>query len=137
MLMRYFVVILFLSVIYKLSYAQKDFKQSTTVNSSTSVRTSVDRFNNIAHDIFLSYPDSAHKIAANALLLSENANYAFGKGRSFLNLGVIYWSQSYYPISLFYLRSAISNLPKDQLLYLADAYKALGRTYADLKDIEN
>jgi len=61
-------------------------------------------------------------------------NYSFGKGRSFLNLGAIYWSQSYYPISIFYLKSALTYLPKDKPLYLSDAYRALGRTYADLRN---
>ncbi len=123
-----------MSLLYKVSYAQNDFRKNKTSNSSATVKSNIDRLNNIAHDIFLTFPDSAHKIAENALILSEKSNYAFGKGRGFSNLGVIYWSQSYYPISIFYLKSGIANLPKSQSLYLSDAYKDLGRSYADLKD---
>jgi len=119
---------------HKFSYAQGGYYKNTAANNQASAQADIDRLNNIAHSIFLAFPDSAHKIAANALILSEKSNYTFGKGRSFLNLGVIYWSQSYYPVSLFYLRSAINNLPKNKPLYLSDAYKALGRTYADLKE---
>ena len=133
MQMRYFFVILFFSLLHKFSYAQTDLQKNTQPDSSTAAQANIDRLNRIAHTIFLEFPDSAHKIAANALLLSEKSDYAFGKGRSFLNLGVIYWSQSYYPVSLFYLKSAIANLPANRRLYLSDAYKALGRTYADLK----
>jgi signal transduction histidine kinase len=131
--MRVFTIILLISLFHKISYAQGAF-QKNTPNHSASVKSNIDRLNNIAHAIFLTFPDSAHKIAENALILSEKSNYAFGKGRGFSNLGVIYWSQSYYPISIFYLKSGIANLPKNQPLYLSDAYKDLGRTYADLKD---
>ena len=132
--MRYFLAILFFSLVYKFSYAQTDLQKNTKPGPSISVQADIDRLNSTAHTIFLEFPDSAHKIAANALLLSEKSDYAFGKGRSFLNLGVIYWSQSYYPVSLFYLKSAITNLPANKRLYLSDAYKALGRTYADLRE---
>ncbi len=134
MQMRFFVIIILFSLVHKLAYAQKDIKKNANPNSAVSTRADIDRLNNIARAIFLEFPDSAHKIAANALILSEKSNDASGKGRSFLNLGVIYWSQSYYPVSLFYLKSAITNLPANQPLYLSDAYKALGRTYADLKE---
>jgi signal transduction histidine kinase len=134
MQMRFFIIIFCVLLIHKVSYAQKDFQKNTTTYSSTALRANIDHLDNIAHDIFLTFPDSAHKIAAKALLLAERSNDSLGKGRSFLNLGVIYWSQSHYPISLFYLKSAIANLPKNKPLYLSDAYKALGRTYAELKD---
>src|SRR5580700_4725806 len=65
MLMRYFVIILFFSLIHKLSYAQTDFQKSAKLNSSVSVQANVERLNNIAKNIFLEFPDSAHKIAAN------------------------------------------------------------------------
>ena len=132
--MRYFFAIIFFSLVHKFSYAQMDLQKNINPDSSISTNSDIDRLNTIAHTIFLEFPDSAHKIAGNALLLSEKSDYAFGKGRSFLNLGVIYWSQSYYPVSLFYLKSAIANLPANKQLYLSDAYKALGRTYADLKE---
>jgi len=132
--MRILILILFISFIHKFSYAQGGLRANKAVNPSDGTYKTIDRLNNTAYNIFLTSPDSAHKIAANALILSEKLNYSFGKGRSFLNLGTIYWAQSYYPISLFYLKSALSYLPKDQPLYLSDDYRALGRTYADLKN---
>jgi signal transduction histidine kinase len=130
--MRILALILIISSIHLASYAQPG--QARGKYLSTGEYAHIDHLNNTASAIFLQLPDSAHKIAANALILSEKLNYAFGKGRSFLNLGSIYWSQSYYPISLFYLKSAITYLPKDKPFYLSDAYRALGRTYADLKN---
>ena len=132
--MRVFIVIIFISLVHKFTYAQNDFQEKTPAKSPAWVQADVDRLNNLANDIFLAFPDSAHKLAANALLLSEKYNYSAGKGRSFLNLGIIYWSQSYYAISLFYLRSALPFLSKNEPLYLSEGYKALGRTYADLND---
>jgi len=132
--MRIFALILFISFLHKSTYAAPDVQNKTLANPGAATYANIDRLNNIGSNIFLTYPDSAHKIVANALILSEKLNYSFGKGRSFLNLGSIYWSQSYYPISLFYLKSAITYLPKNKPLYLSDAYRALGRTYAELKN---
>lgn len=126
--MKYLIVFLLPFLMYNTSYAQAGHFKNVSSN--------IDSLNNAASNIFLTFPDSAHKIAAKALILSEKSNYAFGKGRSFLNLGTIYWSQSYYPVSLFYLKSAVANLPKDKRLYLSEAYRALGRTYADLKEFK-
>jgi signal transduction histidine kinase len=132
--MRPFLLIALILILFRTSYAQKDIQTSTPNKSLALERANIDRLNKIAHDIFLAYPDSAHKIAANALIRSEKIDYKFGKGRSFLNLGIIYWSQSYYPISLFYIKSALPFLTKKEPFYLSDGYRALGRTYADLKD---
>jgi len=132
--MRIFALIIFLSFFHKYTYAGQDLQRNTMSDTGPATYANIDHLNNIGSNIFLRYPDSAHKIVANALILSEKLNYSFGKGRSFLNLGAIYWSQSYYPISLFYLKSAITYLPKDKPLYLSDAYRSLGRTYADLKN---
>ena len=132
--MRIFSLILFLSVALKPAFAQQGSQEKKTLNSAGATYAKIDQLNKSAHEIFLNSPDSAHKLAATALLLSEQAKYPFGKGCSFLDLGCIYWSQSYYAISLFYLRSAIINLPKNKPLYQADAYRALGRTYAELKN---
>jgi signal transduction histidine kinase len=132
--MRIFMIIFWILLIQKISYAQNLNLSNKTVNSKIIGQSKINNLNKIAFDIYLEFPDSAHKIAANALILSEKSKYAFGKGNSFLNLGIIYWSQSYYPISLFFLQSAITNLPKNKPLYLSDAYAFLGRTYADLKD---
>lgn len=127
-------IILWILLIQKISYAQNLNLSNKTINSKVVVQAKINHLNKIAFDIYLEFPDSAHKIAENALILSEKSNYTFGKGNSFLNLGIIYWSQSYYPISLFFLQSATTNLPKNEPLYIADAYAFLGRTYADLKD---
>lgn len=132
--MRIFFLIIFISLLHKYTYAGQDTQKKILANTGPATYANIDHLNNIGSNIFLTYPDSAHKIAATALILSEKLNYSFGKGRSFLNLGAIYWSQSYYPISLFCLKSAITYLPKNRPLYLSDAYRALGRTYADLKD---
>jgi len=132
--MRIFTLIIFISFLHKLSYAQPDAQRNTAAKSPKATYANVDRLNNTGSNIFLTYPDSAHKIEADALIIAEKLNYSLGKGRSFLNLGSIYWSQSYYPISLFYLKSALTYLPKNKPLYLSDAHRALGRTYADLKN---
>lgn len=94
----------------------------------------IDSLNQKAYNIFLTNPDSAHRLAADALVLSEQIKDGPGKGRSFFNLGIIYWSQSYYPLSLFYLKCAIADLPRSQASMLSRAYQALGRTYCDLKN---
>jgi len=132
--MRNPALILLIVLMHNFSYAQRGHHAFSDPNSLESQQRHIDSLNDIAHNIFLAYPDSAHKIAADALILAEKLNYSFGKGRSFLNLGAIYWSQSYYPISLFYLKSALPFLSKKHPLYVSDAYRALGRTCADLKN---
>jgi signal transduction histidine kinase len=132
--MKIFSLVLFLSFAFKPVFSLPGSPANRPDGTEDGIYAKVDRLNSAAGEIFLNYPDSAHKLAGAALLLAEKIGYPFGKGRSFLELGRIYWSQSYYAISLFYLKSAISNLPKDKTLYLAEAYRALGRTYADLKD---
>ena len=116
------------------AFSKQDGPETQQVKTKGTTYADVDRLNNIAANIFLQYPDSAHKDAGDALLIAEHLNYSLGKGRSCLNLGAIYWSQSYYPISLFYLKSALTYLPKNKPLFVSDAYRALGRTYADLKN---
>ncbi|HZY39906.1 MAG TPA: tetratricopeptide repeat-containing sensor histidine kinase [Mucilaginibacter sp.] len=132
--MRRFTLIFSLFIISVSAFCAQDGPETRQVNAKRETYADVDRLNNIAANIFLQYPDSAHKAAGDALLIAEKLNYPFGKGRSCLNLGSIYWSQSYYPISLFYLKSALTYLPKNKPLYLSEAYRALGRTYADLKN---
>lgn len=102
-------------------------------NSNTkALYSGIDNLNNTALNIYLTTPDSARVLAENALMLSQRSNYGLGKALSFYNIGLVYWSQSYYTISLFYLNSAINNLSKHYPLQLSDCYNALGRTYADL-----
>jgi signal transduction histidine kinase len=130
--MRIFPLVLFWLVVNSV-FGQKPLSGYQTGNSREAVCAAIDRLNATAGGTYLSSPESAHKLAATALLRAEKINYPFGKGQSFLNLGSIYWSQSYYAISLFYLKSAVTYLPRNKPMQLADAYRALGRTYADLK----
>ena len=130
--MRGFLLILLFVLVSKLSAVQTAAPSPSAVDNSHTAYAEIDRLNNTAYNIYLNSPDSARKLAENALLLSQRYNYDIGKGRSFYNIGMVYWSQSYYTISLFYLNSAINNLPVNKPLYLSDAYNARGRTYADL-----
>jgi len=130
--MRGFLLILLFVLVSKLSAVQTAAPSPSAVDNSHTAYAEIDRLNNTSYNIYLNSPDSARKLAENALLLSQRYNYDIGKGRSFYNIGMVYWSQSYYTISLFYLNSAINNLPVNKPLYLSDAYNARGRTYADL-----
>jgi len=130
--MRGFLLILLFVLVSKLSAVQTAAASPSAVDNSHTAYAEIDRLNNTSYNIYLNSPDSARKLAENALLLSQRYNYDIGKGRSFYNIGMVYWSQSYYTISLFYLNSAINNLPVNKPLYLSDAYNARGRTYADL-----
>jgi signal transduction histidine kinase len=131
--MRGFIIILFIILIFTLpSIAQKKTSKNDSLSSFFS-KVKIDRLNNAAHNIYLSAPDSAREMAAEALLLAGKAKYDYGKGESYLTIGLVYWSQSYYPISLFYLKSALSYFPKTRPLERSDAYRSIGRTYADLK----
>ncbi|MDB5131169.1 MAG: Tetratricopeptide repeat-containing protein, partial [Mucilaginibacter sp.] len=131
--MRFSLIIL-LILLFRTSYAQKVAPKPLSPKSAALVWANINRLNDRAGALYLSSPDSALKIAETALLLAEKNNYPSGKGRSFLNIGHVYWSQSYYPVSLFYFNSALSYLPKSEPLELADCYRAIGRTYADLKN---
>ncbi|MES2112873.1 MAG: hypothetical protein V4577_29250 [Bacteroidota bacterium] len=130
--MKGFLLILSLLITCNLCAASKVVDGSLIAAEKQQLHKRIDKLNDAAYNIYLSSPDSARKLAENALLLSEKNNYQLGKGRSFYNIGLIYWSQSYYTISLFYLNSAANNLPKDSKAYLSDCFNALGRTYADL-----
>jgi signal transduction histidine kinase len=131
--MRFSLIIL-LMLLFRTSYAQTDSPNHFPPKSPAIVWAHIDHLNERAAALYLSSPDSALKLAETALLLAEKNNYPLGKGRSFLNIGHVYWSQSYYPVSLFYLNSALTYLPKSEPLDLADCYRAIGRTYADLKN---
>jgi signal transduction histidine kinase len=132
--MRFFIgIALFLAV------QSTCFAQFAALSSSakTKQEKTIDRLNNIAYDTYLQAPDSARFVAEKALLLSEKAKYQSGIGHSFLNIGHIYWSQSYYPIALFYLNKALVNLPKNEPLAISNCYNIMGRTYTDLKDYKD
>lgn len=133
--MKYF-KLLFILFFHAAVFGQKTSLNTTKPIDLIANSKNIDRLNNVAYNIFLAFPDSAHVLARNALLLAENLNDSVGKGRSFLNLGVIYWSQSYYPVSLFYLKSALAYMPRNNKLYVSDIFKTIGRTYAELKDFK-
>ncbi|MDN3579253.1 tetratricopeptide repeat-containing sensor histidine kinase [Mucilaginibacter flavus] len=130
---RIFSQVLLLLMIYSASYAQK--KVGGVIPTDTNgLKTYIDKLNHDANELYVSCPDSARKLAEQALLLSEKIKYNKGIGESFLNLGHVYWSQSYYPISLFYLKSALTYIPKNEGKLLANCYNATGRTYMELKN---
>ena len=112
--------------------------QFPSINNTVDVQQkAIDHLNDIAFNIYLEAPDSARAIAENALLLSEKSKYQLGIGRSYMNIGHVYWSQSYYPIALFYLNKALMNLPHDKPQYISNCYNIIGRTYADLKNYKD
>ena len=133
--MRRFILLIIFLLLFKLSIAQLAVHGHNPLPSAANTEalySVIDNLNNTAFNIYLTTPDSARLLAENALMLSQRANYGLGKARSFYNIGLIYWSQSHYTISLFYLNSAINNLSKNHPLQLSDCYNALGRTYADV-----
>lgn len=91
----------------------------------------IDSVNDVIYSTYLSTPDSARNMAERMLLLSEKIKYPVGIARSYSNIGVIYWSQSYYPIALFYFNTALENVPGGKPLLLSEIYSNLGRVYAE------
>jgi signal transduction histidine kinase len=130
--MKLFAGVILMLLMQGHAFAQSALPKSSPDGKSISVRKTIDQLNDAAHDSYLKSPDSARAMAEKALLLSEQAKYTTGVGRSFLNIGHVYWSQSYYPVALVYLNKALMNLPLDNPLLLADCYQITGRTYADL-----
>ncbi|MDB5138047.1 MAG: tetratricopeptide repeat protein [Mucilaginibacter sp.] len=130
--MKVFIGLLLMLLIHSGTFAQTALPPSSFKNPGISAQNTIDHLNDIAYNIYLEAPDSARLIAERALLLAEKSKYQEGIGQSFLNIGYAYWSQSYYPIALFYLNKAITDLPKDRPLLIADCYHITGRTYADL-----
>lgn len=132
---RIFSPVLLMMMIYSASYAQKG-NAKTIPADTNSLRIYIDKLNKDADELYVRCPDSARKTAEQALLLSEKIKYNKGIGESFLSLGHVYWSQSYYPISLFYLKSALTYIPKNENILLASCYNAIGRTYMELKNFK-
>ena len=130
--MKIFIGLVLMLVIQKETFAQSTLSPSSSKDTTFAVQKTVDYLNEVAYSLYLNAPDSARAIAEKALLLAEKSEYKAGIGRSFLNIGHVYWSQSYYPIALVYLNKALINLPKDKPLLIADCYEVRGRTYADL-----
>jgi tetratricopeptide (TPR) repeat protein len=110
------------------SVASGPFSKDTTY----AVQKTVDYLNDVAYSLYLNAPDSARAVAEKALLLAERSGYKTGAGRSFLNIGHVYWSQSYYPMALVFLNKALISLPKNKPLLLAECYELRGRTYAEI-----
>src|ERR1700761_2090145 len=134
--MRRIIILFSLLLIYKISVAQENIPARPAVNTTTSSYQKIDELNETAFNIYLTTPDSARKLAESALLLSQKAGYAYGKGKSFYNIGLVYWLQSYYTVSLYYFNSAANYFPASQPLELSDCYNAIGRIYADLGNYE-
>lgn len=124
--------VLLLLLICSMSYAQNEVSKTTTPDI-TSVKKTVDSLNKAVGQQYMGEPDQSRKMAGKALLLSERIKYNYGLGLAYLNLGHVYWAQSYYPISLFYLNSALNYIPKNNATLLAECYSAIGRTYLELK----
>jgi signal transduction histidine kinase len=130
--MKIFIGLVFVLLMQGEAFAQSRIQLSSVRKANISVQKTIDHLNDVAYSIYLQSPDSARAIAEKALLLAEKAEYKTGVGRSFLNIGHVYWSQSYYPIALVFLNKALINLPKNRPLLIADCYDVTGRTYADL-----
>lgn len=127
--------VLLLLLTHRMCYAQKD-APIVAVTNIASIKITVDSLNKSAGERYMGAPDQAREMAGKALLLSEKIKYDAGTGLAYVNLGHVYWSQSYYPISLFYLNSALPYLPKDNATLLAECYSAIGRTYLELKNYQ-
>lgn len=113
------------------SFAVKSQPQPIDIHQS--LKAAIDHDNEVVYSIYLGSPDSARNLAEHALLVAEKIKYQHGIAQSYYNIGIIYWSQSYLPIALFYMNSAIAGAKGDPLL-LSEVYSGLGRTYADLGD---
>ncbi|SEN85429.1 Signal transduction histidine kinase [Mucilaginibacter gossypiicola] len=130
--MRRPVGLLLLLLMHGSTYAQKA-GETYSQNSGPLIKT-IDSLNKLIEDTYVSTPHEARAMAEHALLLSEKIKYNEGTGRAFMNLGHVYWSQSYYPISLFYFNSALTYLPQNKPLVLAHCYSSIGRAYTDLQN---
>jgi signal transduction histidine kinase len=130
--MKIVVVLVLALMIQRETFVHAAIIPSSSKVTVSSEQRNIDHLNDIAFSIYLQAPDSARVIAEKALLLAEQSKYKEGIGRSFLNIGHVYWSQSYYPIALLYLNKALINLPRNKPLLIADCYEITGRTYAEL-----
>ena len=128
--MRSFIVFLLTFVIITQLYAQK--APSAAAAQTNSPFHVVDSLNEVSATTFLQSPDSARNAALKALLLSEKQKYRLGAGKSYYNIGHVYWSQSYYPIALIYLNRALMNFSKKDKNSIAKCYTTIGRIYSDL-----
>jgi len=130
--MKAFIGLVLLLFIQKAVFADSTTSAPSSKDTTYAVQKTVDYLNDVAYSLYLNAPDSARAIAEKALLLAEKSEYKAGIGRSFLNIGHVYWSQSYYPMALVFLNKALVNLPKEKPLLLAECYELRGRTFAEL-----
>lgn len=127
--------VLLLMLMHRMCCAQKD-APITAIANIASIKITVDSLNKAAGEEYMGAPDQARQMAGQALLLAQKVKYNTGIGLAYINLGHVYWSQSYYPISLFYLKSALPYLPGNNATLLAECYSAIGRTYLELKNYQ-
>jgi signal transduction histidine kinase len=127
-----FVLVLWQSVFEMPVQAQNKSKST----NYTSQQKTIDSINIAVRVGYLANPNKARDMAQNALLLSKKYNYQKGLAESFLNMGITYWAQSYYPISLFYLNAALRTFDKNSHEWRSDCYRSIGRDYVDLKKYE-
>jgi len=130
--MKAFIGLVLVLFIQKAVFADSTTSVPSSKDTTYAVQKTVDYLNDVAYGLYLNAPDSARAIAEKALLLAEKSEYKAGIGRSFLNIGHVYWSQSYYPMALVFLNKALINLPKEKPLLLAECYELRGRTFAEL-----
>lgn len=123
--MRFWLGLLLLLCIHLQCFAQP-------VKNLAAQKKYIDSVNDVVYNTYLKTPDAARNTAEQLLLLSEKIKYSEGIARSYSNIGVIYWSQSYYPIALFYFNAALENTPKDDSFLYSEIYSNLGRVYAEL-----
>jgi signal transduction histidine kinase len=126
-------VVLFCQKAYSATLWSGDFLITETTNQDSLYK--IDKMNADAYAMLLANPTAARKLSENALIRSKINNYKKGIGESFLNIGITYWAQSYYQVSLLYIDTAIHYFSKDHLR-LSDCYRSMGRNYADLKNYE-
>ncbi len=106
----------------------------TTAKYDQATAESIDNANKKIYQTFLSDPIGARKLAEAQLIKSKTVGYKKGIGQSLLNIGVTYWSQSYCPISLLYLDTAVHYIPQKDHELLSTVYRHIARDYIDLKD---
>ncbi|MGN6178318.1 MAG: tetratricopeptide repeat-containing sensor histidine kinase [Mucilaginibacter sp.] len=126
--MRFWLVFLLLLCFCLQCFAQP----APSASNNAAQKKHIDSVNTVVYNTFLKSPDAARNMAEQMLLLSEKLKYQEGIARSYSNIGVIYWSQSYYPIALFYLNTALENTPKGNSYLYSEIYSNIGRVYAEL-----
>src|SRR3569833_1383624 len=121
--MKVFIGLVLALLVQKAVFADSTTSVPSSKDTTYAVQKTVDYLNDVAYGLYLNAPDSARAIAEKALLLAEKSEYKAGVGRSFLNIGHVYWSQSYYAMALVFLNKALIYLHKEKPLLLAACYE--------------